>query len=151
MSPFGRKADMTFRGSPPLRSLLGAKRTCFDALHMSAFDPKRTQSGPQMGFVTKPAFGADMRRRHFITLVGSLAAWPVATLAQPKRSARLGALLYSDPDPQMSAVRRALRTLGYVEGQNIAIEYRYAEGQLGRLPVLAAQLVVLQPDVILAI
>jgi len=104
-----------------------------------------------MGFVTKPAFGADMRRRQFITLVGSLAAWPFATLAQPKRSARLGALLYSDPDPQMSAVRRALRTLGYVEGQNIAIEYRYAEGQLGRLPVLAAQLVVLQPDVILAI
>jgi putative tryptophan/tyrosine transport system substrate-binding protein len=94
-----------------------------------------------------------MRRREFITLVGGATAWPFVALAQTKGIQRLGALLYSDPqsDPQMTAIRRGLNALGYVEGRNIAIEYRYAEGRLDRLPVLAAELVVLQPNVILAI
>jgi putative ABC transport system substrate-binding protein len=67
--------------------------------------------------------------------------------------ARLGVLLYSDPksDPQMVSIRRGLSDLGYVEGRNIAIEYRYAEGRADRLPILAAELVVLQPNVMLAI
>jgi len=97
--------------------------------------------------------GALMRRRDFIAFVGVAAAWPVGTLAQPKGLFRLGALLYSDPqsDPQMAAIRRGLGNLGYVEGRNLSIEYRYAEGRLERLPILAAQLVVLQPNVILAI
>ena len=95
-----------------------------------------------------------MRRRDFIKGVGSSAvSWPLAARAQPKGISRLGALLYSDPqsDPQMAAIRRGLNALGYVEGRNISIEYRYAEGRLDRLPILAAQLVVLQPNVILAI
>jgi putative ABC transport system substrate-binding protein len=94
-----------------------------------------------------------MRRREFITLAGIAAAWPLVASGQPKGIARLGVLLYSDPqsDPQMDAVRRRLSELGYVEGRNIAYEYRYAEGRLDRLPVLAAQLVTLQPNVILAI
>ena len=94
-----------------------------------------------------------MKRREFIALVGSTAAWSSLALAQLKGPWRLGALLYSDPqsDPQMAAIRRGLSDLGYVEGRNITIEYRYAEGRLDRLPNLAAELVVLRPDVILAV
>jgi ABC-type uncharacterized transport system substrate-binding protein len=94
-----------------------------------------------------------MRRREFITLAGGAAVWPFATLAQPKSIPRLGVLLYSNPqsDPQMAAIRRGLSDLGYVEGRNIVIEYRYAEGRLERLPILAGQLVGLQPNVILAV
>jgi putative ABC transport system substrate-binding protein len=86
-------------------------------------------------------------------LVGSTAAWSSLALAQSKSPWRLGALLYSDPqsDQQMAAIGRRLSELGYVEGRNIAIEYRYAEGRLDRLPNLAAELVALQPNVILAV
>jgi len=94
-----------------------------------------------------------MKRREFIALVGSTAAWSSLALAQSKGPWRLGALLYSDPqsDPQMAAIGRRLSELGYVEGRNIAIEYRYAEGRLDRLPNLAAELVALQPNLILAV
>jgi putative ABC transport system substrate-binding protein len=94
-----------------------------------------------------------MRRREFITLACGAAVFPFAASAQPKSILRLGVLLYSNPqsDPQMAAIHHRLSELGYVEGRNIAFEYRYAEGRLERLPVLAAQLVVLQPNVILAI
>ena len=93
-----------------------------------------------------------MRRREFISFAGAAAALPFVALAQ-QSIPRLGVLLYSNPqnDPQMAAIRRGLSDLGYVEGRNILIEYRYAEGRLDRLPIVAGQLVGLQPDVILAI
>jgi putative tryptophan/tyrosine transport system substrate-binding protein len=95
-----------------------------------------------------------MRRRDFITLLGGAAAWPLAARAQQSaRIPRLGVLLFSTPqaDPQMETARRALRDLGYVEGQNLVLEYRYAEGRPERLPDLAADLVRIQPDVVFAI
>ena len=94
-----------------------------------------------------------MRRREFITLAGTAAVLPFVASAQTKSVPRLGVLLFSNPqsDPQMAAIRRGLTDLGYVEGRNIVIEYRYAEGHLDRLPILAGQLVGLQPAVILAI
>src|SRR5215831_18194682 len=94
-----------------------------------------------------------MRRREFLAVACGAAVYPFTASAQPKRILRLGVLLYSNPqsDPQMAAIHHGLSELGYVEGRNIAFEYRYAEGRLERLPVLAAQLVVLQPNVILAI
>ena len=94
-----------------------------------------------------------MRRREFIALLGGVAACPSLTLAQSKGPWRLGALIYGNPqsDPQMAAIGRRLSELGYVEGRNIAIEYRYAEGRLDRLPNLAAELVALQPNVMLAV
>ena len=97
--------------------------------------------------------GLHMRRREFITFAGAATVLPFAAMAQPKSIPRLGVLLYSNPqsDPQMAAIRRGLGDLGYVEGRNIIIEYRYAEGQLDRLPILAGQVVGLQPNVILAI
>src|SRR5262249_15300286 len=98
--------------------------------------------------------GDRMKRRAFISLLGGAAAWPLAARAQqaPKTS-RLGVLLFSTPqaDPQMETARRALRDLGYVEGQNLAIEYRSAEGQPERLPDLAADLVRMKPDVLFAL
>ncbi|HEY6603853.1 MAG TPA: ABC transporter substrate-binding protein [Xanthobacteraceae bacterium] len=94
----------------------------------------------------------DMRRRELLSLLaGAAAAWPLAAPAQQAaRLPRLGVLLLSTPqaDPQMETARRALRDLGYVEGHNLAIEYRYAEGRPERLPDLAADLVRMKPDVL---
>jgi ABC-type uncharacterized transport system substrate-binding protein len=97
----------------------------------------------------------DMRRRELLSLLaGAAAAWPLAARAQQAaRLSRLGVLLLSTPqaDPQMETARRALRDLGYVEGQNLAIEYRYAEGRPERLPDLAADLVRMKPDVVFSL
>jgi putative ABC transport system substrate-binding protein len=98
---------------------------------------------------------SDMNRREFITVLGgAAAAWPLAAHAQQAaKISRLGVLLLSTPqaDPQMETARRALRDLGYVEGHNLAIEYRYAEGWPERLSDLAAALVRLKPDVLFAL
>ncbi len=95
-----------------------------------------------------------MQRRCFLTFLGGAVIAPfVAQAQQPARIPRLGALLFSSPqaDPQMEAARVALRDLGYVEGRNLVIEYRYAEGRPERLPELAEALVRSRPDVLLAI
>ena len=97
---------------------------------------------------------APRRRDVLISLGGTAVAWPLAARAQqPAKRHRLGVLLYSTPraDPQMKSMIRGLRDLGYVDGQNLAIEYRYAEGRPERLPDLAADLVGLKPDVLVAI
>ena len=97
-----------------------------------------------------------IRRRHFITLLGGAAiAWPRLVLAQHARKAvaRVGALLFGTPEtePNVGAFRRGLRDLGYVEAQNLVIEYRYAEGKPERLRALAVELVAIKPDVIFAL
>jgi putative ABC transport system substrate-binding protein len=96
-----------------------------------------------------------MKRRAFITLLGGIGlAWPVVARAQQRpKMARLGVLLFSTPeaDPQMKAVHIRLRELGYIEGQSIALVYRYAQGKYERLPGLAAELVAEKPDLILAL
>jgi putative ABC transport system substrate-binding protein len=70
-----------------------------------------------------------MKRRSFITLLGGTAAWPMAARAQqtPRRRPRLGILIYSTPerDPNTQSFLRGLRDLGYIDGQNIDIEYRF--------------------------
>jgi putative tryptophan/tyrosine transport system substrate-binding protein len=94
-----------------------------------------------------------MRRRNFITLLGGVAAMPLAARAQqPGTIPRLGILLYSDPqtDPTIEAFRRAFSGLGYTDGQNVSLVYRFAERKSERLPGLAAELVALAPDVLLA-
>jgi putative ABC transport system substrate-binding protein len=88
-----------------------------------------------------------MRRRDLITILGGAAvAWPLAARAQqPARLPRIGII---DDAPMWQAFRQALRELGYIEGQNIAYEYRYGEGEPGRLATVAAELVRRPVDVI---
>ena len=93
-----------------------------------------------------------MRRREFITLLGgATVVWPLAASAQQAKLPRIGILW---PSPLSSsghfldAFRQGLHELGYVEGQNMTIEFRSAEGQIERLPDLAAELVHLPVDVI---
>ena len=80
-----------------------------------------------------------------------LAVAVIAEAQQPKKVSRIGYLSTVDPareSTRSEAIRLALRELGYIEGQNIAIEYRYAEGKRDRLPELAAELVRLKVDII---
>src|SRR5215475_14315400 len=86
----------------------------------------------------------DVRRRQFITLLGGAAAWPVAARAQQQPMPAVGILASVSPGPYgrfIEAIKQGLREVGYVEGRNVAIEYRWANGQYDRLPQLAAELV----------
>jgi putative ABC transport system substrate-binding protein len=94
-----------------------------------------------------------MRRRAFITLLGGAAAWPVAARAQPPAMRVIGLLTSRAPGdaPQLlAAVRQGLKETGFVEGQNVAIEYRFAGNRSERLPSLATDLVHRQVSVIAA-
>ena len=91
------------------------------------------------------------QRREFVTLLGGAAAWPLAARAQKsEKIARIGYLSSANPRsmPAFQAFEQRLRELGYFEGQNIVIEYRNAEGEIDRLPDLAADLVRLDVNVI---
>jgi len=94
-----------------------------------------------------------MRRRDFISVLGGVAAtWPLAAHAQqPARMARLGYLAPASISHLIEALRGGLRDLGYVEGQNLAIEYRFALGQSKTYDELAAELVSLSPDAIVVV
>jgi putative tryptophan/tyrosine transport system substrate-binding protein len=93
-----------------------------------------------------------MRRREFIWLFGGAAVlWPLAVHAQQRPMPVIGFLNVASPGPlrqQIAAFREGLKKSGYVEGQNVAVEYRWAEGQYERLPELAADLVRQQVSVI---
>lgn len=93
-----------------------------------------------------------MKRREFITLLGgTAAAWPVAVHAQPQAAPVIGYLTGGTLNkPYIGAVLQGLKEAGYVEGRNIAVEYRAAEGHYERLPALAADLVERQVVAILA-
>jgi putative tryptophan/tyrosine transport system substrate-binding protein len=98
-----------------------------------------------------------VRRREFITLLGgAAAAWPSATRAQqPERIRRVSVLMAipeSDPEAQayLTAFREGLQKLGWMDGRNVRIDYRFADGDATRLPKLAKELIELRPDVIFA-
>ena len=94
-----------------------------------------------------------MRRRDFVALIGSAAAWPLAAGAQQPGTRVIGFLHSASRDTsvsQMKAFHQGLKETGYVEGQNVAIEFGWAENQFDRLPALAADVVARRPAVIVS-
>jgi putative ABC transport system substrate-binding protein len=91
-----------------------------------------------------------MRRRNLMTVLAGAAAYPLLAGAQQKAMPVIGYLSSTSPGTYLALYRQALSELGYVDGQNVAIEYRWAEGRTDRLPALAADLVDRKVDLIAA-
>src|SRR5262245_61052499 len=94
-----------------------------------------------------------MRRRDFISLLGGTAAWPIAARGQQRTMPVIGLLDSRSPEPTadlLRAIRAGLKEPGYVEGENVAIDYRWADNQAERLPALAVDLVRRRVAVIIA-
>src|SRR5262245_13446401 len=95
-----------------------------------------------------------MKRRTFIALLGgAAAAWPLAARAQQQAMPIVGFMSSGSPGPlrrQIAAVHEGLKEAGYVDGQNVVLEFRFAEGQLDRFPALAAELIRRQVAVLMA-
>src|ERR1700681_4970808 len=94
--------------------------------------------------IRSPVRGAGMRRRQFLGLLSSAVAWPVTARAQPIASPVVGFLNIGSPEAGkavLPACRKVLTETGYVEGRNLTIEYRWADGAYDLMPALAKDLV----------
>jgi putative ABC transport system substrate-binding protein len=96
-----------------------------------------------------------MRRRKFITFLGGAAAWPVAARAQQERMRRIGVLMGlsesdSEGPPRVAVFKQELQNLGWTEGRNLQIEYRWGAGDADHIGTFAAELAATMPDVLVA-
>jgi putative tryptophan/tyrosine transport system substrate-binding protein len=94
-----------------------------------------------------------MKRREFITFISGAAAWPLAARAQEASRVIIGFLNAGTATVlkgEIHAFREGLRSLGHIEGRNVRLEYRFADGYLDRLPALAAELIQLNPNVVVS-
>src|SRR5215831_1303893 len=114
----------------------------------------------EQGSLAQPSHRKEqmtLRRREFITLLGSAAAWPLAARAQQgDRVRRIGVLMpFDENDPEgkvrYSAFTQAVAELGWTDGRNMRMDLRWGGGDINRIRVLAQELVGLQPDIILTI
>src|SRR4051794_39224481 len=101
---------------------------------------------------TTPKQGKKMRRRSLLGLAATGVLRPAIVFGQQQRPARIGVLHVGNADAELFVreLREGLRKLGYIEGQNVLVELRSAEGKLNRLPDLAVELVKLPVDIIVA-
>src|SRR5687767_10001552 len=112
---------------------------------MNAFPSKSLSDNPKSPIQNPKWLG------HAVIVFVLVICGAVAQAQQPKKVPRIGYLVSGDPATESArseSIRQALRELGYIEGQNIAIEYRYGEGKQDRWPALAADLVRLNVDII---
>src|SRR5262245_37928396 len=97
---------------------------------------------------------SGMGRREFVALLGGAATWPMSARAQQAAMRRIGVLNpFAETDPQvrvnLAAFRQALQTLGWIDGRNVRIDYRWGDADSERIRRQAQELVALDPDVIL--
>src|SRR4029077_13110451 len=107
---------------------------------------------PAVRYIARRRGDRMSSRREFITLLGGAAAWPLAARAQQPTMPVIGVmspLSVATASRNLAALRGGLRDLGYIEGRNIKIEPRFAEGMAERFPALVADLATLKPAVIL--
>src|SRR5262245_36025611 len=112
---------------------------------MSASDPKRTSvtTSGALAFAATMAsleLGGGMRRRDFIALIGGAATWPGLAFAQQTRTRKRVGFIADAPLPPVKRFRETLQKLGWVEGENLIIEFRYSEGNYDRYSGFAAEL-----------
>src|SRR5713226_6863420 len=119
---------------------------------MTAFDPKQTFKNRLSCTLVLEGGMSQVRRRKFLIAAGALLAAPHAEAQQAGKVYRIGWLAptSSSSTSELDALREGLRELGYIEGRNITIEARWADGNLAALPALARSLVELKVDVICA-
>jgi putative tryptophan/tyrosine transport system substrate-binding protein len=156
---FGQRPPSANKRPFPLSQLLTPIATSTGILHNSGEARFRPYQSARLRRTILPCrVRANMRRREFLRVLGSGAAvWPVIARAQQTRRMRcigvLAGLAENDPEGQrrLTALLQGLRELGWIEGQNLRIEYRWGTNDLARMRTIAQELVAIHPDLLLAL